>query len=442
MKKLIAIFLIAVMALALVACGEEAPGVPSNEKVESSSQPVSSDTEETTEEKTESADTKTDVSENSTETATDTENEEPTQNDRFKDYPEIMHGLGLFNGVENLDSVRIFDWAKAFCTPIRENKDMEKYVFSYTYDTADLNEYAFQYLGHGFAFDTLNGEATADHTEYSYNEEEDSATVTYYGAFGDVGPEITYVNTVAKDDTHFTVHYTKTYPGDAPEAYFLEVEFADGKYLVRAQKKAEENLTPPTSDKVDGNGTADKTPSPEEVGQMLQEVSHLSQYLIVHYENGPKLNAKQILTYFINNICSDLEVSVGDKVPAEKVYEYVAKSFDLDEEMKTMLKASELYNEADDTFTIWGEYYSNSVHTTCVYAFEDLGNNDYVVYIKYAAWNSDFNSMEFSNFSDWKATVTYRKDMEPKDFCFLWHTFEKIEQIPATATLTGINYFE
>ncbi|MBP3300162.1 MAG: hypothetical protein J6M34_01505 [Clostridia bacterium] len=444
MKKLIAFLLIAIMALALVACGE-GDDAPSTENQPNTKQTVSSSETDKSEEKTDVSES-TETSDESVKTEetvnSDTENKEPTLDDIFKGYPEALHALGMFNSVENLDSLRIFNWTMGHVKPIRENRDLDKQIFAYTYASKDLNNIAYKYLGHRWAFETVNGEGASGDAGYSYNQTDDTVTVTYYGAFGDIGPEIAYVGYTEKDSTHFTVNYTKTYPGDAPEAYFLEVEFADGSYLVRAQKKAEDNLTPPTPDKDDNNETEDKTPSAEEIGSMLHEVSHLSQYLIVHYENGPKLNAKQILTYFINNICSDLEVSVGDKVPAETVYEYVKKSFDFDEAMKTLLKACELYNEADDTFTIWGEYYSNSVYTTCVYAFEDLGNNDYVLYVKYAEWNSDFNVMEFSNFSDWKATVTYREDMEPKDFCFLWHSFEKIDEIPVTATLTGINYFE
>ena len=440
MKKLIAILLIAIMALALVACGE-GDGAPSTENQPNTEQAVSSSETDNSEEKTDASEgsnesVKTDETVNS-----DTENKEPTLDDIFKGYPEALHALGMFNSVENLDSLRIFNWTMGHVKPISENRDLDKQIFAYTYASKDLNNIAYKYLGHRWAFETVNGEGASGDAGYSYNQTDDTVTVTYYGAFGDIGPEIAYVGYTEKDSTHFTVNYTKTYPGDAPEAYFLEVELADGSYLVRSQKKAENDETVTTTPSTDSaeNDTTDDTPSPEKVGQMLHEVSYLSQYLIMNYDKGPDLNAKQILTYFINNICSDLEVGLGDKVPAETVYEYVKKSFDFDEAMKTLLKSCELYDATDDTFTIWGEYYSNSTHTTAVAAYEDLGNNEYVIYIHYAAWDSW--EMVFSDHSNWKATVTYRKDMEPKDFCFLWHSFEKIEQIPETASKTGLDSY-
>ena len=184
------------------------------------------------------------------------------------------------------------------------------------------------------------------------------------------------------------------------------------------------------------------TEGPEEIAAKLRDSSYLNQYLINHYQNTTEITPEQIVPYLYMNVSFAEEIKWGGKIAAEKLYEYARISFVIDEAMVNALKTSRFYNQEDDTYNLIGEEYSNSVHNTEVRAYDDLGNNEYVLYIKYGAWNSDPTIDGFSNFSYWKARVKYQPDVQIGDYKLFYYSFEKIDSIPDTAISTGFAFIE
>lgn len=203
----------------------------------------------------------------------------------------------------------------------------------------------------------------------------------------------------------------------------------------------------PTATGEDAPSTPTLTPAPategpEDVANKLRDSSYLNQYLIIHYQNTSEITPEQIVPYLYMNVGYAEGIGYGEKIAAEKLYEYARISFTMDEPMIDALKASRFYNAEDDTYNLIGEEYSNSIHNTEVQAYDDLGNNEYVLYIKYGAWNSDPTIDGFSNFSYWKARVKYQPDVQIGDYKLFYYSFEKIDAIPETATSTGFSYIE
>lgn len=183
----------------------------------------------------------------------------------------------------------------------------------------------------------------------------------------------------------------------------------------------------------------DTTSAKEKLLNILENSSYLAQYLTVYYDGGSAITPKQVMTYVFTDICYREGFDWGDKVPSATFYKYAAYSFVMDDKMINKLKASEYYNASDDTYTLYGEYYSNSVHCAYVNAYDELGNNEYTLYIKYGAWDSNPDTCGFYDITCWKAKVKIREKIDNMDFSqILFYSIEKINAIPATATPTNI----
>ena len=196
-----------------------------------------------------------------------------------------------------------------------------------------------------------------------------------------------------------------------------------------------------------GETTPTTAPTPEadgneEIAAKLRDCSYLNQYLITQYQGTAEITPEQIIPYLYMNVCYLEELSWGDKIAAEKLHEYARISFVMDDAMVSALKASDFYNAEDDTYTLKADEYSNSVHNTEIRAYDDLGENEYILYIKYGAWSSDPDCGGFSNFSYWKAHVKYRPDVQIGDYRLFYYSFEQIESIPDTAISTGFAYID
>ena len=158
--------------------------------------------------------------------------------DEVKDYPDMLHTLGYFSSVDNLTAVSIFDWATSHMEPVSETKDMENFIFSYTYSIEKLDALTVSYFGKTWDYSTMEIVGTPGSIEYRCNAAEGTATVVYYGAFGDAPPEVSYEGCAVVDDTHFEVTYSKAYWGEAPFKVVLKLELQEGRLIVTAQEKA------------------------------------------------------------------------------------------------------------------------------------------------------------------------------------------------------------
>ena len=187
--------------------------------------------------------------------------------------------------------------------------------------------------------------------------------------------------------------------------------------------------------------TAKPTPAPRPIGETLNDVSYLSQYLVTNYQNTSELTPDQIIPFFLTDINAKEGYEWGEKIPAEKFYSYARKCFVMDDKMINTFKASKHYDAATDSYILSGEFYSNSVHNTYVNAYETLGNDEYIIYIKYGAWDSNPDSAGFYDFSFWKARVKYNAEEKNSGFRLLYYSFEKVESVPASATSTNINWY-
>lgn len=157
--------------------------------------------------------------------------------DLFKNYPDALHTLGFFSSVHDLTVVDIFDWASNHIEPVSETKDMENYIFSYTYSVEDLDEKTIRYFGKAWDYSTITTSEPSNGIGYAYNEVDNTVTVIYYGAFGDAGPEVKYESYTALDDTHFEITYSKQNWGDVPFKVILKVELQNDNFVVTAQEK-------------------------------------------------------------------------------------------------------------------------------------------------------------------------------------------------------------
>jgi hypothetical protein len=158
--------------------------------------------------------------------------------EEFKNYPAALHTLGYFTSVDSLTPERIFGWAMENLETVAENKDMENYIFSYSYAVADLDALTALYFGKTWDYSGIQDPETHDGTRYVYDGEAKTVTVVYSGAFGDASPEATYESYVALDDTHFEIIYTKNNWYDAPFKVVLKVELQENTFVITAQEKA------------------------------------------------------------------------------------------------------------------------------------------------------------------------------------------------------------
>ncbi len=178
----------------------------------------------------------------------------------------------------------------------------------------------------------------------------------------------------------------------------------------------------------------------KELLNILKNSAYLAQYLTVYYDSGSAITPKQVMTYIFTDICYREGFDWGEKVPSATFYKYARYAFVMDDKMINQLKASEYYNAADDTYTLFGEHYSNSVHNAYVKAYDDLGNDEYILYIKYGAWDSNPDTAGFYDITCWKAKVKIREKIDNMDFSqILFYSIEKIDSIPSTATSTNID---
>lgn len=158
--------------------------------------------------------------------------------DLFQNYPDVLHTLGFFSSVDSLTAERMFDWAINHIETVGETKDMENFIFSYTYSVENLDEKTIRYFGKAWDYSTITTSEPSNGIGYAYNEVDNTVTVIYYGAFGDAGPEVKYESYTALDDIHFEITYSKAYWGEEPFKVIIKVALQGDNFVVTAQEKA------------------------------------------------------------------------------------------------------------------------------------------------------------------------------------------------------------
>ena len=156
----------------------------------------------------------------------------------FKNYPDVLHTLGWFSSVDDLTALRMFDWAINHIETVGETKDMENFIFSYTYSVEDLDKKTVSYFDKAWDYSTIATSEPSNGIGYAYSDVDKTVTVIYYGAFGDAGPEVKYESYKALDDTHFEITYSKAYWGEEPFKVIIKVELQGDTFVVTAQEKA------------------------------------------------------------------------------------------------------------------------------------------------------------------------------------------------------------
>ncbi len=162
---------------------------------------------------------------------------DPTE--KFQSYPGVLHTLGFFSSADSLTAERMFSWALENLEPNAESKDMENYIFAYSYTVEALDALTVCYFGKTWDYSGIQDPETHDGTRYVYDGEAKTVTVVYSGAFGDASPEATYESYVAIDDTHFEITYIENNWYDAPFKVVLKLQLVEDQFVVTAQEKAE-----------------------------------------------------------------------------------------------------------------------------------------------------------------------------------------------------------
>ena len=153
---------------------------------------------------------------------------------------------------------------------------------------------------------------------------------------------------------------------------------------------------------------------------------------MVHHQGTAAITPEQIIP-LVNAMCDIEGVDVDETMAAAELYGYAKKVFVMDDAMVAALEASEHYNADDKTYTLFGDPYSNDLHNTYVHSYESLGNNEYVVYIRYGVTDLDRGGNVYKDVTTWKAKVRLQEDSEWYTAMMFYHSFEPIEEIPETA---------
>ena len=153
----------------------------------------------------------------------------PTLEQRLSGLPERLYSIGSFTSVEELTAQQVFDWAIREVQPVAEERDMENLIFSYTYAIEDVDSRTKSYFGKTWDYSGLN-----DGKRYQYTPE--TVKVTYYGASGDAGPEITYQFYEQMGENTYLVAYAVGYPGqEAMDLWFLKVMQQNDSFVMVSQ---------------------------------------------------------------------------------------------------------------------------------------------------------------------------------------------------------------
>lgn len=154
---------------------------------------------------------------------------ELTLEQRLSVLPERLYGIGRFTSPEELTVQQVFNWAIEEVLPVAEEKDMENMIFSYTYAIGDIDSRTKSYFGRTWDYSGLN-----DGKRYQYMQ--DAVKVTYYGAYGDACPEITYQSYEQMGESTYVVFYTVGYPGqEGVDVWLLTLEMQNDKLIAVRQ---------------------------------------------------------------------------------------------------------------------------------------------------------------------------------------------------------------
>ena len=178
--------------------------------------------------------------------------------------------------------------------------------------------------------------------------------------------------------------------------------------------------------------SADQLKAALQLGNTLDATSFLSRYLAAHYQNTASVTPEQIIP-LVKAMCFIEGLGADETLAAEDLYTYAKNVFVMDDAMIAALEDSEYYNEKDKTYTLFGEAYSNDNHNTYVHSYESLGDDEYIVYIRYGIIDLDRGGNVYKDVTTWKAKVRLQEEAEWYTAMMFYHSFEPIEEIPETA---------
>ena len=182
--------------------------------------------------------------------------------------------------------------------------------------------------------------------------------------------------------------------------------------------------------------------------------NHEVRYLTVLSEDGKaNFNIHQVICV-VHSIFYDPYVhslngnDLPVEIPLDQVIDAAKANFKLESNFAEQLKASKYYNASNNTVMLHLCELVPMVNDNYLRAYEDLGNNEYIFYFRGALCTQEYGKDPvYSNIKEYKARVKIVKYSKYETFVLArmegylyFYSFEEIQSIPSSATLTDYKY--